>query len=153
MVHLYVEAYTAIWAVVTLATYLLGRRFSDDEQPDHQVLTSVLAGAMWPVVVVGLLEAFTVALMSGSHAWRDPARSRPASPPSRRCRKTQATPRRWDADAPMVAWSSPIMVCSRAFCSRSPRSAARSEPPGSTSAAMLRTPLTGMRSTGYHGGM
>lgn len=78
MVHLYVEAYTAIWAVVTLATYLVGRRFSDDEQPDHQVLTSVLAGAMWPVVVVGLLEAFTVALMSGSHAWRDPAPVEPA---------------------------------------------------------------------------
>lgn len=73
MVHLYVEAYTAIWAVVTLATYLVGRRFSNDEQPDHQMLTSVLAGAMWPVVVVGLLEAFAVALMAGSHAWRDPA--------------------------------------------------------------------------------
>lgn len=74
MVHLYVEAYTAMWAVVTLVTYLLGRRMSSAEQPpDHQILTSILAGAMWPVVVVGLLEAFTVALMSGSHAWRDPA--------------------------------------------------------------------------------
>lgn len=73
MVHLYVEAYTAIWAVVTLATFLLGRRLSSDEQsPDHPLLTSILAGALWPVVVVGLLEAFTIALMSGSHAWRDP---------------------------------------------------------------------------------
>ena len=78
MVHLYVEAYTAIWAVVTLATYLLGRRFSNDERPDHQALTSVLAGAMWPVVVVGVLEAFTVTLMSGSHSWRDPAPVKPA---------------------------------------------------------------------------
>ena len=38
----------------------------------------MLAGAMWPVVVVGLLEAFAVALMSGSHAWRDPAPVEPA---------------------------------------------------------------------------
>lgn len=78
MVHLYVEAYAAIWAAVTLATYLVGRRFSNDEQPDHQTLTSVLAGALWPVVVVGLLEAFTITLMSGSHAWRDPAPVEPA---------------------------------------------------------------------------
>lgn len=74
MVHLYVEAYTAMWAVVTLTTYLVGRRLSSDEQPpDHPLLTGVLAGALWPVVVVGLLEAYTIALLSGSHAWRDPS--------------------------------------------------------------------------------
>ncbi len=79
MVHLYMEAYTAMWAVVSLATYLVGRRLSSDEQPpDHPLLTGVLAGALWPVVVVGLLEALTIALMSGSHAWRDPSPVEPA---------------------------------------------------------------------------
>ncbi|BBX85036.1 hypothetical protein [Mycolicibacterium aubagnense] len=79
MFHLYVEAYTAIWAVVALATYQVGRRLSSDEQPpDHPLLTSILAGVLWPVVVAGLMEAFTITLMSGSHAWRDPAPVGPA---------------------------------------------------------------------------
>lgn len=79
MVHLYVEAYIAAWAVVTLVTYLLGRRMSCSEQPpDRPIITSILAGALWPVVVVGLLEALTVALMAGSHAWRNPAPLNPA---------------------------------------------------------------------------
>lgn len=79
MFHLYVEAYTAIWAVVAVATYQVGRRLSSDEQPpDHPLLTSILAGVLWPVVVAGLLEAFTITLMSGSHAWRDPAPAGPA---------------------------------------------------------------------------
>lgn len=66
MFHLYVEAYTAIWAVVAVATYQVGRRLSSDEQPpDHPLLTSILAGVLWPVVVAGLVEAFTITLMSG----------------------------------------------------------------------------------------
>ena len=48
MVHLYVEAYIAAWAVVTLVTYLLGRRMSCSEQPpDRPIITSILAGALW----------------------------------------------------------------------------------------------------------
>ncbi|MDR3659986.1 MAG: hypothetical protein P4L86_06195 [Mycobacterium sp.] len=74
MVHFYVAAYTSAWAVVALATYLLGRHWCTEEQPPHhRALTSALAGAMWPIMVVGLLEVGTVALMSGSHALRDPA--------------------------------------------------------------------------------
>ncbi|TLH49352.1 hypothetical protein C1S80_26805 [Mycolicibacterium aubagnense] len=65
--------------MVALATYQVGRRLSSDEQPpDHPLLTSILAGVLWPVVVAGLMEAFTITLMSGSHAWRDPAPVGPA---------------------------------------------------------------------------
>jgi hypothetical protein len=53
----------------------------------------------------------------------------------------------------MVASPSPVMVCSQAFCSRSPRAAARSIPPGSHRAAALRVRLIGIRNSGYTGGM
>jgi hypothetical protein len=52
----------------------------------------------------------------------------------------------------MVASPSPVILCSQAFCSRSPRAAARSIPPGRHRAAALRVRLIGIRNSGYTGG-
>jgi len=61
MVSAYVAAYAVVWAVTTVATYLTGRRLSySSDRPDSPVLTSIFAGALWPIVLVGLIEAAMV---------------------------------------------------------------------------------------------
>ncbi|WP_155927868.1 hypothetical protein [Mycolicibacterium sp. CBMA 234] len=74
MLHVYAATYAAAWAVVAVIAYLISRRWSSDgHRPNHRLLTSTLAGAVWPIILVGLLEAGTVTLLSNSHALREPA--------------------------------------------------------------------------------
>jgi hypothetical protein len=61
MVSAYVVAYIVVWTVTAVATYLTGRRLScAADGPDSPVLTSIFAGALWPIVLVGLVEAAMV---------------------------------------------------------------------------------------------
>lgn len=75
MVSAYVTAYAVVWAVMTVATYLTGRRLSiAADRPDAPVITSVFAGALWPIVLIGLIEA---GIISGLQAVRRPQTAMP----------------------------------------------------------------------------
>ena len=67
MVSAYVTAYAVVWAVTTVATYLTGRRLSyTHDRPDNPAVTSVFAGALWPIVLVGLIEAGIVGCLQAT---------------------------------------------------------------------------------------
>ncbi|MGB8402848.1 MAG: hypothetical protein WCE30_02095 [Mycobacterium sp.] len=74
MVSTYVAAYAAAWAVTALVTYLIARRLARvADRPDSTVLTSLLAGALWPIVIVGLVEAGMVGAIGCFQSDREPA--------------------------------------------------------------------------------
>lgn len=61
MVSAYVVAYAVMWTITTVATYLTGRRLTyAADRPDAPLMTSIFAGALWPIVLVGLVEAALV---------------------------------------------------------------------------------------------
>jgi hypothetical protein len=67
VVSAYVTAYAVMWVVTTVATYLAGRRLSfTHDQPNNPIVTSVFAGALWPIVVIGLLEAGMVGCLQAA---------------------------------------------------------------------------------------
>jgi hypothetical protein len=59
--------YLAGWLPVSFATYAAGRRLSDRQTPANQpmmVMVSVAAGAVWPLLVVGLVEMSSVMVLT-----------------------------------------------------------------------------------------
>lgn len=71
MAMTFAMVYLGGWLATTLATYVVSRRLAD--APTSAVTTlclSVLAGLVWPLVVVGLVEYGSVALYSITKAWR-----------------------------------------------------------------------------------
>jgi hypothetical protein len=49
---------------VTFAAHAVGRRLTDSEAPsDHPLLVSLAAGAVWPLLVVGLVELSSIMVL------------------------------------------------------------------------------------------
>jgi len=56
-----VVIYVGGWLAVTVAVYAAGRRLTDREAPaTHPLMVSVAAGAVWPLLVVGLVELSSI---------------------------------------------------------------------------------------------
>ena len=56
-----IAVYLGGWLSVTIAAYAAGRRLTDRESPAaHPLMVSVVAGAVWPLLVVGLVELSSV---------------------------------------------------------------------------------------------
>jgi hypothetical protein len=61
--------YLAGWLPVALAAYAAGKRLRDPQAPArHPAIVSLVAGALWPVLVVGLLEFSSVKLFTDTPA-------------------------------------------------------------------------------------
>lgn len=70
----YATAYAVVWTLTTLATHMTARRFTlIGDEPEHTVLTSIFAGALWPIMIIGLLEAGMLSLVASLRATRRPA--------------------------------------------------------------------------------
>jgi hypothetical protein len=80
MVVMLVVSYAIGWLAVTLAVYAAGRRLTDRESPaTHPLMVSVAAGAVWPLLVVGLVELSSIIVLTkvpSSSQSRVPSRSR-----------------------------------------------------------------------------
>ena len=70
MAMTWIWVYLAAWAVTTAITFLASRRFGDRTRPDRDVFAvSLLAGAVWPFVLVGVIELSSVAIYSTAETW------------------------------------------------------------------------------------
>jgi len=57
--------YLGGWMITTVGLYAAGRRLSDQRAPAlHPLAVSVAAGAVWPLVVVGLVEMSSVVVFT-----------------------------------------------------------------------------------------
>jgi hypothetical protein len=57
MLIMLIVIYVGGWLAVTSAAYAAGRRLTDRESPPgHPLMVSFAAGAIWPLLVVGLVE-------------------------------------------------------------------------------------------------
>lgn len=69
MVEALVLGYLVGWILFTLAVYAASRRFSDTRSPaPHPVGVSILAGALWPLLLVGLVELSSVVVYTKARA-------------------------------------------------------------------------------------
>jgi hypothetical protein len=69
MIETLVLGYLGGWILVTLAAYAAGRRLSDSRSPaPHPLAVSIVAGALWPLVLVGLVELSSVVVYSKVHS-------------------------------------------------------------------------------------
>jgi hypothetical protein len=60
-----IVVYLGGWLSVTIAAYTAGRRLTDRESPAaHPLMVSVVAGAVWPLLVVGLVELSSVMVLT-----------------------------------------------------------------------------------------
>ncbi len=60
--------YVGVAIVVAIAAFVIANFFRSDDvvAPDHPGTLSVVAGALWPVIVIGMTElAVTIWLMPG----------------------------------------------------------------------------------------
>ncbi|MDT7760893.1 MAG: hypothetical protein QOC63_313 [Mycobacterium sp.] len=65
MVVMLVVIYVSCWLAVTVAVYAAGRRLTDPESPaTHPLMVSVAAGAVWPLLVVGLVELSSIIVLT-----------------------------------------------------------------------------------------
>ncbi len=61
MVIMLIVIYVGGWLTVSFAAIAARRRLSDSESPpDHPLLVSIAAGAVWPLLVVGLVELSSI---------------------------------------------------------------------------------------------
>jgi hypothetical protein len=69
-----VELYLGCWAVSSVATYLIGKRLAEDAAPTFGSLgLSVLAGMVWPFLLVALIEGGLVAAYCAAEGSSTPA--------------------------------------------------------------------------------
>jgi Na+/H+-translocating membrane pyrophosphatase len=60
-----VVIYLAGWVMASVALYAASRRFSDAQTPaEHPLRVSLIAGAVWPLLVVGLVELSSVVVIA-----------------------------------------------------------------------------------------
>ena len=67
MVDMLIFIYLAGWLPVSFAAYAAGRRLTDSLTPARHslmVMVSVAAGAVWPLLVVGLVELSSVMVLT-----------------------------------------------------------------------------------------
>jgi hypothetical protein len=56
-----IAVYILGWLAVACAAYAAGRHLADRESPpDHPLMVSVAVGAIWPLLVVGLVELSSI---------------------------------------------------------------------------------------------
>jgi hypothetical protein len=56
-------AYLAVWVLATVVVLVMGNRLSDRRSPAaHPLALSIVAGAVWPMLIVGAVEFAAVAL-------------------------------------------------------------------------------------------
>ena len=61
MVVMLIVIYLGGWLAVACAAYAAGRRLTEPESPPgHPLIVSVAAGAVWPLLVVGLVELSSI---------------------------------------------------------------------------------------------
>jgi hypothetical protein len=66
----WIWVYLAAWAVTTAITFLVSRHFSDHTRSDRDIFAvSLLAGAVWPFVLIGVVELSSVAIYSTAETW------------------------------------------------------------------------------------
>jgi hypothetical protein len=64
----WVWVYLTAWAVTTAITFLISRRVGD--RPDRDIFAvSLLAGAVWPFLLLGVIELSSVAVYSTAETW------------------------------------------------------------------------------------
>jgi hypothetical protein len=57
--------YLGGWLAVTCAAHAAGRRCTDRESPPvHPLIVSLAAGAVWPLLVVGLVELSPIIVLN-----------------------------------------------------------------------------------------
>jgi hypothetical protein len=70
--------YLATWTVTTLITFAASRRLGDrTATPLSVFFVSILAGALWPVLLIGAVELSSLAAYSTAETWlvtKDPDR-------------------------------------------------------------------------------
>lgn len=69
----WVWIYVAAWAVTSASTFVASRRLGDPSQPARAidaVLVSVLAGAVWPLLLLGVVELSSVVFYTTAESWR-----------------------------------------------------------------------------------
>jgi hypothetical protein len=67
MADMLIVIYLAGWLPVSFATYAAGRRLADRQTPANQqlmVLISAAAGAVWPLLVLGLVEMSSIMMLT-----------------------------------------------------------------------------------------
>ena len=65
MIIMLIVIYLGGWLAVACAAYAAGRRLTDSEAPpDHPLLVSLAAGAVWPLLVVGLVELSSIIVLT-----------------------------------------------------------------------------------------
>ncbi|ULE35022.1 hypothetical protein [Mycobacterium sp. IDR2000157661] len=65
--------YCCGWIAVSLGLFFAGRRLSQCDSPaPHPVWISVLGGALWPLVLVGVIELSSVVVYSRVQHKTDP---------------------------------------------------------------------------------
>jgi hypothetical protein len=61
MVIMLIVIYLGGWLAVTFVAYAAGKRLTGHESPPgHPLLVSLAAGAVWPLLVVGLVELSSI---------------------------------------------------------------------------------------------
>ena len=73
MVGTLIVIYLGGWWPVTLAAYAAGKRLRDPHAPaKYPVMVSLVAGALWPLLVVGLIELSSARVFTDAgqhHNW------------------------------------------------------------------------------------
>jgi hypothetical protein len=65
-----VWVYLAAWAVTTVCTFVASRRLGDRTATAlNGFIVSVVAGALWPVLVIGAAELSSLAAYSTAETW------------------------------------------------------------------------------------
>ncbi len=65
MVVMLIVIYLGGWVAVACAAYAAGRRLTEPEAPPvHPVIISLAAGAVWPLLVVGLVELSSIMVLT-----------------------------------------------------------------------------------------
>ena len=74
MVGTLLVIYFVGWVVTSCAAYAAGKRFTTRRSPAvHPVMVSVVAGAVWPLLIVGLVELSSVVMLT-----KVPSKPRPS---------------------------------------------------------------------------
>jgi hypothetical protein len=73
MVIMLIVIYLVGWLAVSFAAHAAGRRLIDrGSPPDHPLMVSVAAGAVWPLLVVGLVELSSIMVFTRVQPERTP---------------------------------------------------------------------------------
>jgi hypothetical protein len=80
-IDLIVAIYLGGWVLVALAGYIASRWFAHTwSPPAHPLLVSALAGAVWPLLLIGLIEFSSIVVLAHRGAKREAWLSSPRAP-------------------------------------------------------------------------